>query len=79
MEKGNEKIEMIIDKLMSFDSLEQPALDFTDNVMSKVVAMSNSTATVYKPLITKQVWFVILSSFLVLVVYVYLKEPIVYL
>jgi len=76
MEKGEKKIEIFIDKLMSADRLEQPSLDFTDNVMLKVEAISNSTATVYKPLISKSVWLLIAVSFVALVGYIYLKEPI---
>lgn len=77
MEKDNKKIEAFIDKLMSADSLEQPSLDFTDKVMSKVESISNSTATVYKPLISKSVWFVIIASFVALVAYFYSKEPVI--
>lgn len=76
MEHDEKKIEAFIDKLMSADRLEQPSLDFTDNVMSKVEAISVSTATVYKPLIPKSIWFIILGSFIALVGYIYLKEPV---
>ena len=75
MERDEKKIEAFIDKLMSADALEQPSLDFTDKVMSKVEAISNSTATVYKPLISKPVWILIITGFLALVGYVIFKEP----
>jgi hypothetical protein len=75
MEANNKNIEAIIDKLMSADSLEQPSLDFTDKVMSKVNAISNSSVTMYKPLIPKSVWFVIVGAFIALVGYIYLNEP----
>lgn len=76
MEKDEKRIEAFVDKLMANDTLEQPTLDFTDNVMSKVESISNSIATVYKPLIPKSVWFVIIASFVALVGYIYLKEPV---
>ncbi len=76
MEKDEKRIEALIDKLMANETLEQPALDFTDNVMSKVEAISVSTATVYKPLIPKSVWLLIGISFVALVGYIYLKEPV---
>lgn len=76
MEKDEKKIETFIDNLMSADSLERPSLDFTDNVMSKVEAISNSTVTVYKPLISKSVWYIIIGSFVALVGYIFLKEPV---
>tara|TARA_R110002049_G_scaffold107078_4_gene254715 strand:- start:164 stop:550 length:387 start_codon:yes stop_codon:yes gene_type:complete len=76
MKQDEKKIENLIDQLMANDSLEQPSIDFTKIVMSKVEAVSNSTATVYKPLISKSVWFIILGSYVALVAYIYLKEPI---
>ncbi|WP_299103290.1 hypothetical protein [uncultured Winogradskyella sp.] len=72
MKEDNKKIEEFIDKIMSEDVLEQPSLDFTTNVMSQVEAISNSDATVYKPLISKPVWFIILGSFMALIGYVIL-------
>ena len=77
MEGDEKKIETFIDKIMSADSLEQPSLDFTDKVMTKVEAISSSTATVYKPLISKPVWYIIIGSFVALVGYIYLKEPVI--
>ena len=77
MEKDEKRIEVFVDKLMSNETLEHPALDFTDKVMSKVNAISNSTVTVYKPLIPKFIWYVIIGGFLTLVGYVYLKEPVI--
>ena len=76
MGNDEKKIEVFIDQLMSEDVLEKPSLDFTNNVMFKVEALANSKATVYKPLISKPVWFVILGSFLALVGNIYLKEPV---
>ncbi|WP_407557837.1 hypothetical protein [Winogradskyella sp. 4-2091] len=72
MKEDNKKIEEFIDKIMSEDVLEQPSLDFTTNVMSQVEAISKSDTTVYKPLISKPVWFIILGSFMALIGYVML-------
>jgi hypothetical protein len=74
METNEKRIEAFIDKLMANETLEQPSLDFTGNVMFKVAAIA--TATVYKPLIPKSIWFVIIGSFVALVCYIYFKEPI---
>ncbi len=76
MESNEKKIETFIDKLMANETLEQPSVDFTDKIMSKVESISNSTTTVYKPLISKSVWLLIGVSFVVLVGYIYLKEPV---
>lgn len=75
MERDEKKIEELIGKLMSADTLEKPSIDFTDKVMSKVEAVSNSTITKYKPLISKPIWFIIAGGFIALVAYIYLKEP----
>lgn len=75
MTTEDKKIEALINKLMSADGLELPSVDFTDKVISKLEAISNSTATVYKPLISKLGWVFIIGSFLALVAYVYFKEP----
>jgi len=76
MEKDEKRIEALIDKLMANETLEQPALDFTDNVMSQVEAISISSTTDYKPLIPKSVWLLIGISFIALFGYIYLKEPV---
>lgn len=70
MERDEKKIEDFIDKLMSSEALEQPSLDFTDKVMAEVEIISNSTATVYKPLIPKSVWWLIAAGFITLFGYV---------
>lgn len=72
MESDEKKIEDFIDKLMSADALEQPTADFTDLVMSKVKVVSTSDATVYKPLISRPIWVLILGSFTALVGYIIL-------
>ena len=74
MENDDKRIEGIIDKLMSADTLETPSFDFTNNVMSKVEAFKNSKATVYKPLIPKYVWWFIASGFIALIGFVLFKD-----
>lgn len=75
MEKDEKRIEAVIDRLMANQTLEQPSLDFTDNVMFKVEAIS--AATVYKPLIPKYIWFIIFGSFVALVGYIYFNDPLI--
>jgi len=75
MEKDNKRIEDVVNKLMTADSLEKAPIDFTDNVMSKIEALSNSTATVYKPLIPKYILWLIGTGFIALVGYIVFKQP----
>ncbi len=75
MKQDDKKIEAVINKLMSADILDKPSFDFTDKVMSKVEALSNSEITVYKPLIPKYVWWLIVSGFAALITYALFKQP----
>lgn len=75
MEKDDKRIEDLVNKLMEADALEQPSFDFTDKVMAKVEALSDSSITTYKPLIPKPVLWTIAAGFLVLVGYVMFGSP----
>jgi hypothetical protein len=46
-------------KVIQSTPLEKPSLDFTANIMAKVDAIATNSITVYKPLISKRMWFVI--------------------
>ena len=72
----NKKLEDFVNQIMSNDELEAPSSSFTDAILNRVESVSNSKITVYKPLISKQVWFLIISCFIGLAGYVYLKEPV---
>lgn len=67
----DQNIEKLVDKLMQHDSLEQPSLDFTSNVMQRIEAEAKSKVTVYKPLIAKPVWYAIAAAMVVLVGFLY--------
>ncbi len=68
MEKDDKRIEEIVEKLMSADSLEKAPEDFTFNVMSKIEALSKSSSTIeYKPLIPKYIWWILSAGFVVLI------------
>ena len=75
MEQDNKKIEDLVNKLMTADSLEKAPLDFTDKVMARVEALSDSKSIAYKPLIPKYLWWFIASSFIALLCYFLFKEP----
>jgi hypothetical protein len=69
--KANEDkhLEEFADKLMNETSLERPSTEFTSKVMSQVLAADKSTATLYKPLISKKVWFIIFAAIIALMGY----------
>jgi len=68
-EKANKHIEQFVDKAMKSSSLETPSFDFTTKVMSQVLENSKSTVTVYKPLISKTTWGILLLITGALIVY----------
>lgn len=67
MENEDKRIEDLVNKLMSADSLEQAPMDFTDNVMSKIEMLSETKTIVYKPLISKYVWWLLGLGFVALI------------
>ncbi|MEO1033219.1 MAG: hypothetical protein AAFX55_17575 [Bacteroidota bacterium] len=75
MEKDDKRMEDLVNKLMRADRLEKAPFDFTDKVMAKVEALSNSKMTVYKPLIPKYIWWLIAIGLATLVGYMLFKEP----
>ncbi len=69
-EKENKKMDVLIEDVMKQTELESPSLNFTSNVMQQILADSKSSATVYKPLITKTGWVGLFLSVLALVLYI---------
>jgi hypothetical protein len=73
MDYDNDKIYAMFEGLMRDEILESPSLEFTEKVMEKVYALEASSATDYKPLISKRAWMAIVFVFVSLVVYVMLN------
>lgn len=70
-EKGNKKLEHLVDKMMKETSLEAPSIDFTSSIMSKVEVVANSEVTTYKSLISKPVWVGLFALLIGAVLYSY--------
>lgn len=68
-EKETKYLEDLSRKVIEEAHVESPSFNFTDVVMSKVNALQESCATVYKPLISKTGWIVISLGVLALVLY----------
>ncbi len=71
------KLEVFTDKLMSNTILEQPSINFTDNIMFKIEAITTTKGIVYKPLISKTAWLCIGLGFIALTSYFVLKQPVI--
>lgn len=76
MIENNKNLETLVDKLMANDTLEKPSANFTDNILSQLEVKTQSQKFVYKPLISKHVWSVIVVVVFSAIGYVYLKEPV---
>ncbi|GAA4816565.1 hypothetical protein [Litoribaculum gwangyangense] len=68
-ENANKYLDDLSKKVMAHGKVESPSFNFTDAVMSKIETLSKNQATIYKPLISKRMWFLILVGFLALFSY----------
>ena len=69
-EKDTKYIDNLSKKVIGKSTIESPSFDFTNTVMSQINALQESKSTVYKPLISKPVWFLITIGFLASSLYV---------
>jgi hypothetical protein len=69
-EKVDKQIEKLVEKAMTKSALESPSSNFTAMVMKQVYASYKSEVTVYKPLISKPMWFAIAVVTILLVSYI---------
>lgn len=63
-------IEKLIDKMMKDQTLEAPSFDFTSKVMNQVLESKKDSVFTYKPLLSKQTSFIILSIVIGIIIYV---------
>lgn len=59
-ENANKNIDQFVDRVMKSSKLETPSFDFTAKVMSQITVNQISKVTVYKPLISKTTWGILL-------------------
>ena len=71
MNTEDKRLEKFVDQIMQGQALEQPSLDFESKVFSKINTPINSKVFVYKPLISKRAWLVILLVAVGLVANIY--------
>ena len=70
MKESDEYYENLVDKVMAESGLQKPSADFTSKIMSQVLAIEKNKSIVYKPLISKPVWFVIFGCLIAFIGYV---------
>ncbi|HLT32421.1 MAG TPA: hypothetical protein VKZ98_01400 [Aquaticitalea sp.] len=71
-ENVDKHLESLVEKVLKQSTLDTPSFDFTANLMSRVESSSPSIATTYKPLISKQVWALIVLGFIGFVAYTFI-------
>lgn len=59
-ENANKHIDQFVDRVMKSSKLETPSFDFTAKIMSQITVNQRSKVTVYKPLISKTTWGILL-------------------
>lgn len=69
-ENADNFLDDLAKKVMKEAPIESPSFNFTDAVMLQVEALNKNQATVYKPLISKKTWVLILVSFLSIIIYI---------
>lgn len=58
-ENTDKHLDKLSRHIIGKSAIEHPSIDFTKNVMSQIHAISQSKLTVYRPLISKSMWFCI--------------------
>lgn len=73
-EHTDKYLDDLIKKVIKETPIEQTSFNFTETVMSQVGALSTSSVTTYKPLISKKAWVFIAVVFLLTIVYLFFEN-----
>ncbi|RZJ50666.1 MAG: hypothetical protein EOO44_15915 [Flavobacterium sp.] len=71
MKESDKNIENLIEKMMSEETLQSPSIDFTSKIMAQVSIIEEKKLKVYKPLISKQTWFIIIGLLIAFAIYAF--------
>lgn len=76
--KANEDklLEKLVDGIMKDSKLETPSSDFTTKLMSQVLATKTSEVYLYKPLISKPVFILIIGCVISLFIYLFVNREV---
>ncbi|MEO8820979.1 MAG: hypothetical protein ABI267_11060 [Ginsengibacter sp.] len=73
--KEDKNLEKLVENLMAEATLASPSIDFTSNVMSGVKAVEKRKSFVYKPVISKWAWLIIMGSIVFLFAFIIMDNP----
>ena len=68
--KEDKNIENLVENLMAETSVENPSIEFTAKVMSGIFAVEKNKVFMYKPVISKRIWFIILGTIVALFAFI---------
>lgn len=72
--KEDKNIEKLVEQMMLNTSIESPSVDFTQTVMSEVLALGKSKSLVYQPIISRHNWLIIFTGIIALFIYCYFNS-----
>ncbi len=76
MEENKEKeLDIFVKRVVDEIGLEQPSIDFTKSVLSKIQSETKKSAISYKPLISKSAWVVLATIVFGIFLYVIFGNP----
>lgn len=76
MEENKEReLDIFVKRVVHEIGLEQPSIDFTESVLSKIQVQTQKSAISYKPLISKSAWWVLATIFFGICIYVIFGNP----
>lgn len=71
MKESDKYYEKLVDQVMAESTLQKPSADFTSRIMSQILIAEQNKAIVYKPLISKPIWFLIFGCLIAFVGYAF--------
>jgi hypothetical protein len=76
--KEDKNIENLVENLMAETSVENPSIEFTAKVMSGIFAVEKNKVFMYKPVISKRIWFIILGGIVALFTFLIFNTPLTF-
>jgi len=76
MEKNKDKeLDIFIKRIVKEIGSEEPSIDFTDSVLSKIRSVDEKSTVVYQPLISKSTWWILAAAVTTVLLYAFFGNP----
>lgn len=70
----DENIEKLVDQMFANSRLERPSVDFTQTVMSEILASEKSKSLAYKPLLSGGAWLIIFACIVTVFIFSFINS-----